>query len=187
MSAAMRKEPRCLRALRIAMIRDKDCATTGHSIKQSTLEGNMKGIYGEIAFEERYHIPVDESYRPSGDGGIDFTALIKGQPVTFNVKTATIPNFLYLKVSAAADCADILVLAQFHLHPYDANQDHAKLLGWVRREVLLQQTPCIPFEEGELSYRVWRKDLIPMSELDKLMEGATDEQGNLLGPATPPR
>jgi hypothetical protein len=178
MSAAMRKELRCLRALRIAMTRDKDCKSTVHCHNQSTLEGNIKGVYGEIAFEDRYGEPVDESYRPTGDGGVDFEFYIKGKHTTVNVKTASLPLRLQIKLSEVKRCADILVLAKFHLHPYDANKDHAELLGWERREVVLKSEPLLFKNYKELCHWVPRENLLSMKALDELMEDRTDEQGN---------
>jgi hypothetical protein len=175
------------RLLRIAKIRDKKCDSTDYINDDGTLCGNLVGLWGEYAFEQRYGLPIDESKRPYGDGGKDFIVDCDGQPLTIDVKAANTPRYLFVQTKQMPRCADIVVLAKFHLHPYDENKDRAELIGWERRAVIAASTPE-PFGPKRIvNYFVESERLLLIPELDKLLEGCTDEQGNFIRPITTSR
>jgi hypothetical protein len=109
----------------------------GHASSRPLSEGHEHvGLAGERHFASLTGLPLDESDRIAGDGGIDFIL-----PLGIDVKTARKPHFLIVEEGKVR--ADIYVLAAYR-DDYDATS----LIGWawgndVRRAPIREFTPGI--------------------------------------------
>ncbi len=127
---------------------------------------NLIGVCGEDAFADEFDLDIDDSIRPSGDKGVDFTINLMcghdlhNEPFTVDVKTAKLPFNLLLEVGKPV--VDIYVLA-------DYNEGDSILLGWSWGKVL-SQAPSRDFGYGVINHYIPAEDLRPISELKERIE-----------------
>jgi hypothetical protein len=122
------------------------------------------GVVGEVEFEERFSrfgFKVDESPRPEGDTGVDFTHPAVG---TIDVKTARKPVFLFVKEKDIDRVADVLVLARY--------EDGAvTFLGWERGSAMKDCPKRQFIENGPVNFHKRAEDLRNMVTLIAALEG----------------
>jgi hypothetical protein len=92
-----------------------------------TDDTHLIGLCGELAFSDRFGVPMDTSLRPGGDGGIDFRLPIG----SVDVKTSRRQLANTLRVEAGTVKAALYVLAS-----YDSETGNAYLVGWEYGTVL---------------------------------------------------
>ena len=115
-------------------------------------DGDLVGVSGELAFEQTTNYPMDRTFKPAGDEGIDFET----NAGNIDVKTARKARMLFLEQHAKTK-ADILVLAQ-----YQGTHKLATLLGWETVEEMRKQ----PVQQFERTNHTKRASLLrPMSSL----------------------
>jgi hypothetical protein len=127
---------------------------------------NLIGICGEDAFADEFGLEVDDSIKPSGDKGIDFTINLMcdhdlhPEPFTVDVKTAKLPYNLLLEVGKPV--VDIYVLA-------DYNETNSFLLGWTWGKIL-SKAPTRSFGYEVINHYIPAEELRPISELKERYE-----------------
>jgi hypothetical protein len=117
-------------------------------------EHNITGLVGEVGFSFSFAIPVDWSDRLAGDKGTDF---ILGRS-TIDVKTAQMPKYLFLPVSAK-NHSDIYVLAGWYLARMEVH-----LIGWAYANELLA-APRLTTKYNVENHHIGASELRPVEDL----------------------
>jgi len=124
---------------------------------------NMVGVCGEDAFADEFGLKIDDSIKPAGDKGIDFTLSL---PFTVDVKCAKLPFNLLLEVGKPV--VDIYVLADYN-DSFNKELSSSILLGWEWGKVLAK-SPTKDFGYGVINHYIPAEDLRPISELKERYE-----------------
>ncbi len=126
------------------------------SSRPLSVDYELVGLAGEVAFGERFGYAVDLTLRPGGDGRIDFEA----DGLTLDVKTARLA-FNLLREQGKPH-ADILVLAE-----YFDETEKARLVGW-EWDYVMVQCPTKTFGYGVVNHYKHRSQLRSISLLDEV-------------------
>ncbi len=94
--------------------------------RQDDLTINIRGLWGELAVAELYHVPIDDVQRLNGDSGLDLE--IDGR--TVQVKYNTYPHGdLYFNT-----VDDFICDLAFLTVPFSEREGAVNIIGWITRE-----------------------------------------------------
>ena len=127
---------------------------------------HIRGLKAELAVAQYYDLDADLSFRPDGDGGVDFRVELRGEPTALDVKATQYISDPWLKVRADAHhAADAYLLVA-------VDGACARLVGWADAETVLATEPSDA--TGHHRNHVLRgDDLEPVPEPDAVSELAS--------------
>ncbi|MCU4744483.1 hypothetical protein [Natronoglomus mannanivorans] len=102
---------------------------------------HVQGLLAELAMEEVYGVPVDESISAAGDGGLDGELEIDGETLTYDIKSSDYDGpgqSLMAKkenVEKRSSHPDVYVRAYV-----DVDTGYVEINGWIRYEDLVDES-----------------------------------------------
>jgi len=135
---------------------------------------NIIGMYGEVGFARLFDLPVDESLRPDGDNGVDFTMYLDFgtgiRETVVDVKTAKYPKYLLVREHEIDYPIDVFVLCKYAR--FDRRLEY---LGWTFEETMRQQPIKDYGGYGIMSYGMLASELYDMSKFEEAVKRAREK------------